>query len=800
MKIGKVILFITFLFLNISFVFSQKQNEYPAWGHPLLKALEKKAANLITFNHDSDDIYFIPLAILNKNNARLYYINTFGFVFDSLPVGPILMKELTTKKKDAFEVYLSLVTTECLKELEEIKRLIRENKLDSTKLARRKTYFNYTLLNNTASSFEQLTLLASIEKQVWQNYQLLNLVLTEKTDAAFLHKKTSWNFFEPCKIKLHGEKQMDSVEFTACNRFSRLYKAVLKPATATIYMLNREQQVVDSFTVMPDKMKDLTADKQDVFALYRMWLEWQLENTGKQINKLAIIKEAKFDPESMTEAQLKRLDTLLRFASYTEKKISYATRPDKDLLLINLLQQCKTTPHKNWATATQQWQDVPMPLPADATLSTFTRGEKEYFLTDHRGNVMATVSDRKMQVDNNNDGIVDYYIADVVTATDYAPFGSLLTGRTYRNNGQQLKYGYNGKENDNDVKGEGNQQDYGFRIYDPRLGKFLSVDPIAKNYPELTPYQFASNSPISGVDLDGKEFSLSITDPTVSENFMRTWESGDVYGARKIVFDAIHNKVSKAVINNVNDNSTTISDGETLKPKGKINILEGAFQAYLSYNPNIQGLEISMNRGQGYPYYAKTKTDFTWIWEETRTMAKTEGHNGYPVDVRVINSPEFKNFYGEDDFKGSYKIKYGSSGLSKSPIGIGVGRGIISGQMKGYGLVNYDIEMFGLSSTGLGLEIGGLNGKFNIKDYSPSTLAGYGASYAGGGGIGVSFTKGKWYSFSSLDDMLKLRFSNAAASGTQNSMSVGFPFKPGYTLSGSAQYSISTLKELPKPK
>ncbi len=69
------------------------------------------------------------------------------------------------------------------------------------------------------------------------------------------------------------------------------------------------------------------------------------------------------------------------------------------------------------------------------------------------------------------------------------------------------RYGFNGKENDNEVKGEGNQQDYGMRIYDTRLGKFLSVDPIAKDYPELTPYQFASNRPIDGIDLDGLEYA-----------------------------------------------------------------------------------------------------------------------------------------------------------------------------------------------------------------------------------------------------------------------------------------------------
>jgi RHS repeat-associated protein len=72
------------------------------------------------------------------------------------------------------------------------------------------------------------------------------------------------------------------------------------------------------------------------------------------------------------------------------------------------------------------------------------------------------------------------------------------------------RYGFNGKENDNEVKGEGTQQDYGMRIYDPRLGRFLSVDPIAKDYPELTSYQFASNTPIWAIDLDGLE-ALALT-------------------------------------------------------------------------------------------------------------------------------------------------------------------------------------------------------------------------------------------------------------------------------------------------
>ena len=80
------------------------------------------------------------------------------------------------------------------------------------------------------------------------------------------------------------------------------------------------------------------------------------------------------------------------------------------------------------------------------------------------------------------------------------------TGRLTGNaGGNTYRYGFNGKENDNDVKGDGNQQDYGMRIYDPRLGKFLSSDPVTGEYPELTPYQFASNTPIRAIDLDGLE-------------------------------------------------------------------------------------------------------------------------------------------------------------------------------------------------------------------------------------------------------------------------------------------------------
>ncbi|OFY83915.1 MAG: hypothetical protein A3F72_07920 [Bacteroidetes bacterium RIFCSPLOWO2_12_FULL_35_15] len=67
------------------------------------------------------------------------------------------------------------------------------------------------------------------------------------------------------------------------------------------------------------------------------------------------------------------------------------------------------------------------------------------------------------------------------------------------------RYGYNGKEKDDEVKGAGNSYNYGFRIYDPRIGRFLSVDPLSNNFAYYTPYQYAGNKPIAYIDLDGLE-------------------------------------------------------------------------------------------------------------------------------------------------------------------------------------------------------------------------------------------------------------------------------------------------------
>jgi RHS repeat-associated protein len=93
-------------------------------------------------------------------------------------------------------------------------------------------------------------------------------------------------------------------------------------------------------------------------------------------------------------------------------------------------------------------------------------GGKSYELTNHLGNVLAVVSDTK-----NADGT-----AKVVNATDYDPFGMEMPGRVYQTG--EYRFGFTGHEKDDEIKGAGNSYTTEFRFYDPRIGRWNSIDII----------------------------------------------------------------------------------------------------------------------------------------------------------------------------------------------------------------------------------------------------------------------------------------------------------------------------------
>jgi RHS repeat-associated protein len=165
---------------------------------------------------------------------------------------------------------------------------------------------------------------------------------------------------------------------------------------------------------------------------------------------------------------------------------------------------------RDWDMQQDKYSSVNANLIGPTYLVNLTRGNKLFELSNHLQNNLVVVTDKKTGVSSNGT-TVDYYTADVTNAQDYYPFGFVQPNRKYSVDGKLPTFTFNGKMNDGEVKGDGMQLDYGFRIYDPRLAKFLSVDPLTQEYPWYTPYQFAGNSPIENTDLDGAEPNPYIT-------------------------------------------------------------------------------------------------------------------------------------------------------------------------------------------------------------------------------------------------------------------------------------------------
>ena len=132
------------------------------------------------------------------------------------------------------------------------------------------------------------------------------------------------------------------------------------------------------------------------------------------------------------------------------------------------------------------------------------RNARYYELSNHLGNVLATITDAKIAVFTGASPnlVLSYYLPTMHSNSDYYAFGMEMPGRNSAAGG--YRYGFNGKENDNEMYGEGNALDFGARMYDSRVGRWLSVDPRTDAMSGWSPYSYCFNSPIMFVDQDGE--------------------------------------------------------------------------------------------------------------------------------------------------------------------------------------------------------------------------------------------------------------------------------------------------------
>lgn len=85
--------------------------------------------------------------------------------------------------------------------------------------------------------------------------------------------------------------------------------------------------------------------------------------------------------------------------------------------------------------------------------------------------------------------------------------------------GKENKYGYNGKELDEDFGL--NWHHYGFRMYDAAIARFPSVDPLAKTFSFQSTYAYAANNPVSNIDVWG------LAAVSTEELINKAWAQGE---------------------------------------------------------------------------------------------------------------------------------------------------------------------------------------------------------------------------------------------------------------------------------
>jgi RHS repeat-associated protein len=235
---------------------------------------------------------------------------------------------------------------------------------------------------------------------------------------------------------------------------------------------------------------------------------------------------------------------------------------------------------------------------------------KAYELTNHLANVLSVISDKVIPHQSTvSAGTIDYYLADILQAQDYSPFGVTLKNRNFSKAGnlEKFRFGYQGSEQDYEVKGEGNSYTTFFRQLDPRLGRWFSIDPKTSGTPWESPYASMGNNPIWFNDLLGDEFDepmkeavneyrvhLDGMEASINEkiNFLNS-DGGKLLG--KEVVDRRLSELNRD-LNEVNQIRTELNSLESSAQMYKLAFAElDAAQGVTNFNMNNGAVEITIH-------------------------------------------------------------------------------------------------------------------------------------------------------------------------------------------------------------
>ncbi|MCB0703553.1 MAG: hypothetical protein KDC55_12675 [Ignavibacteriae bacterium] len=78
----------------------------------------------------------------------------------------------------------------------------------------------------------------------------------------------------------------------------------------------------------------------------------------------------------------------------------------------------------------------------------------------------------------------------------------MMSGRTWEA-GSSHRYGFQGQERDDEIEGDDNSINFKYRMHDPRVARFFSIDPLYKDYHYNSPYAFSMNRVVDMIELEG---------------------------------------------------------------------------------------------------------------------------------------------------------------------------------------------------------------------------------------------------------------------------------------------------------